>query len=251
MRRRMRLAGVLTAIALAAAMTLAGDGNRPGPTSPPPSGWAEIYSPYLHAQGITLCFDDTNGVHVQRHAGAAVSLPRVRLQRGTPAVGVHPARGQQRQTSSTTVTAALSTRSTNLAAGLCLTAQNLLAGMPLTLGTCNRATTTGQIWWELPGVGSPGRPGFRDLPVARQLLLRQLRRREQRLRQQPHPPGDGALRPPATPPGSSDSASARPALPGGGRRPFLCWPFLCWPFLGWPFLGSPAQARPRPGSSPG
>ena len=83
----------------------------------------------------------------------------------------------------------------NLAADLCLTAQNLLAGMPLTPGTCNRVTTYGP---DLVGAArrrQPGRSGFRDLPVARRLHLRQLRRREQRLRQQPHPPGDGALRP--------------------------------------------------------
>ena len=36
-------------------------------------------------------------VHVQRQPGAAVPLPRVRLQRGAAALGVHPARGQQRQ----------------------------------------------------------------------------------------------------------------------------------------------------------
>ncbi|HEX5303101.1 MAG TPA: RICIN domain-containing protein [Streptosporangiaceae bacterium] len=52
----------------------------------------------------------------------------------------------------------------NLAAGQCLTAQNLLAGRPVTMGTCNRATTTGQIWWELHGVGSATGPDFEIFP---------------------------------------------------------------------------------------
>jgi hypothetical protein len=48
----------------------------------------------------------------------------------------------------------------NMAGGLCLTAPNLAVGTQLTLGTCNRATATGQIWWELPAVNSPAGPDF-------------------------------------------------------------------------------------------
>jgi hypothetical protein len=49
MRRRMRLAGMLATIALAAGMTLAGTGIARADVIPPSSGWAEIYSPYLNA----------------------------------------------------------------------------------------------------------------------------------------------------------------------------------------------------------
>jgi hypothetical protein len=54
MRRRMRLAGMLAAIALAAVMTLAGTGIARADVIPPSSGWAEIYSPYLHGQVFRL-----------------------------------------------------------------------------------------------------------------------------------------------------------------------------------------------------
>jgi hypothetical protein len=60
MRHKTRLAGVLAAIALAAGVTLAGTGIARADVLPP-SGWSEIYSPNLHAQGLTLCFDDPAG----------------------------------------------------------------------------------------------------------------------------------------------------------------------------------------------
>ena len=53
MRTRTRLTSALAAIALAAGLTLAGTG-----TAGAASGWDEIYNPYLHAQGNTLCFND-------------------------------------------------------------------------------------------------------------------------------------------------------------------------------------------------
>ena len=162
MRRRMRLAGVLTAIALAAGMTLAGTGTARADVTPP-SGWAEIYSPYLHAQGITLCFDDTNG---STSSGTQVQLYHCHgyASNGAPQrwVFIQPEDNNGNLIYDSNGSPVYEIY--NLAAGLCLTAQNLLAGMPLTLGTCNRATTTGQIWWELPGVGSPSGPGFEIFP---------------------------------------------------------------------------------------
>ena len=162
MRRRMRLAGVLTAIALAAGMTLAGTGTARADVTPP-SGWAEIYSPYLHAQGITLCFDDTNG---STSSGTQVQLYHCHgyASNGAPQrwVFIQPEDNNGNLIYDSNGSPVYEIY--NLAAGLCLTAQNLLAGMPLTLGTCNRATTTGQIWWELPGVGSPTGPGFEIFP---------------------------------------------------------------------------------------
>jgi hypothetical protein len=162
MRRIKRLAGVLAAIAAAAGMTLAGTGIARADVIPPSSGWAEIYSPYLHASNFSLCFDDTNGstasgnpvqlYHCHGYASNGAPQRWVFIQpednagnliydQGHPVYEIY-----------------------NLAAGLCLTAQNLLAGRPLTMATCNRTTTTGQIWWELHGVGSAAGPNFEIFP---------------------------------------------------------------------------------------
>lgn len=162
MTRRMRLAGALAAIALAAGMTLAGTGTARADVAPP-SGWSEIYSPYLHGQGITLCFDDTNG---STSSGTQVQLYHCHgyASNGAPQrwVFIQPEDLNGNPIYDTNGSPVYEIY--NLGAGLCLTAQNLLAGMPLTMGTCNRATSTGQTWWELPGVGSPTGPGFEIFP---------------------------------------------------------------------------------------
>jgi hypothetical protein len=59
-RRTLRLAGALAATGLTLGLTLAATGTARADI-PPPTSWAEIYTPYLNAQGITLCADDTNG----------------------------------------------------------------------------------------------------------------------------------------------------------------------------------------------
>ena len=162
MRRITKLAGALATIALAAGMTLAGTGIARADVIPPSSGWAEIYSPYLNAQGFSLCFDDTNAstsrgnqaqlYHCHGYASNGAAQRWVFIQpednNGNPIYDQgHPVYEVY-----------------NMAAGLCLTAQNLLAGLPLTMDTCNRATTTGQIWWELQGVGSATGPNFQIFP---------------------------------------------------------------------------------------
>jgi hypothetical protein len=162
MRPRTRLAGALAAIALAAGLTLAGTGTARADVTPPASGWAEIFSPYLNAQGFSLCFDDPNGstssgtgqqlYHCHGYASNGAPQRWVFIQpednngnliydNGHPIYEIY-----------------------NLAGGLCLTAPNLAAGTQLTLGTCNRATATGQIWWELPAVGNPAGPDFEIFP---------------------------------------------------------------------------------------
>jgi hypothetical protein len=161
MRRRTRMAGVLTAMALAVGLTLAGTGIARADVIPP-SGWSEIYSPYLHGQGLTLCFDDPHG---STSSGTPVQLYHCHGydSQGAPQrwVFIQPEdnNGNLIYDEGHPVYEIY-----NLAAGQCLTAQNLLAGRPLTLGTCNRATTTGQIWWELHGVGNPAGPGFNIFP---------------------------------------------------------------------------------------
>ena len=158
MRLRTRLTAGLAALALAAGLALAGTG-----TARADSGWSEIYNPYLHAQGNTLCVNDPGA---STASGTQLNLyrcygydPRGTRQRwvliqpedsnsdpvydeGHPVYEIY-----------------------NVAAGLCLSAANLLAGRPVTLGTCNRYITRSQIWWELlPAGTSPDGPTFQIFP---------------------------------------------------------------------------------------
>jgi len=158
MRLRTRLTAGLAALALAAGLALAGTGPARAGT-----GWAEIYNPYLHAQGNTLCVNDPGA---STSSGTQLNLyrcygydPRGTRQRwvliqpedsnsdpvydeGHPVYEIY-----------------------NVAAGLCLSAANLLAGMPVTLGTCNRFITRSQLWWELlPAGTSPDGPTFQIFP---------------------------------------------------------------------------------------
>jgi hypothetical protein len=59
-RRTKRLAGALAGLGLGLGLTLGATGTARADVDPG-TGWNEIYSPYLTAQGITLCADDTNG----------------------------------------------------------------------------------------------------------------------------------------------------------------------------------------------
>jgi hypothetical protein len=158
MRLRTRLTAGLAAFALAAGLALAGTGPARAA-----SGWDEIYNPYLHAQGNTLCVNDPGA---STSSGTQLNLyrcygydPRGTRQRwvliqpedsnsdpvydeGHPVYEIY-----------------------NVAAGLCLSAANLGAGMPVTLGTCNRYITRAQIWWELlPAGTSPDGPTFQIFP---------------------------------------------------------------------------------------
>jgi hypothetical protein len=158
MRTRTRLTSALAAIALAAGLTLAGTG-----TAGAASTWDEIYNPYLHGQGNTLCFNDPGAstssgtqLNLYRCFGYSSSGARQRwvlieaedsngdpvLDEGHPVYEIY-----------------------NVAANLCLSAANLGAGMPVTLGTCNRYITRSQIWWELLSAGtSPDGPTFQIFP---------------------------------------------------------------------------------------
>jgi|tagenome__1003787_1003787.scaffolds.fasta_scaffold20949309_2 hypothetical protein len=55
------LAGALAAMGLAAGLTMGGTGTARADVVPPSGTWSEIFSPYLQAQGNTLCFDDPSG----------------------------------------------------------------------------------------------------------------------------------------------------------------------------------------------
>ncbi len=62
MKRQVRLlAGALATIGLAAGLTTSAAGTALAGVTPPSGTWSEIFNPYLHAQGNTLCADDPNG----------------------------------------------------------------------------------------------------------------------------------------------------------------------------------------------
>ena len=66
MKRMTKLSGALGAIAAAAALSLAGTGTARADVQPPAGTWAEIFNPYIHSQGITLCVDDPNNSTADR-----------------------------------------------------------------------------------------------------------------------------------------------------------------------------------------
>jgi len=163
MRSIRRLAGVLAAIALAAGLTLAGTGTARADVIPPVGQWAEIFSPYLHAQGFSLCADDPSG---STSSGTPLQLYHCHgyASNGAPQRWVFIQPEDNNGNPIYDSNGASVYEIYNIAGGLCLTAPNLAVGTQLTLGTCNRATATGQIWWELPGVGSPAGPYFQIFP---------------------------------------------------------------------------------------
>ena len=119
-----------------------------------PGQWAEIFNPYLHAKGNTLCFDDPNGstsdgtqaqlyrCHGYASNGAPqrwVFVPIVDsndipfLDNGSQVYWVY-----------------------NLAANECLIDANTTPGTQLTLGTCTSLGTG----WELHSANGPNSPDF-------------------------------------------------------------------------------------------
>ncbi len=57
------MATALAAAGLAAGLTAGATGTAFAGVTPPSGTWAEIFNPYLHAQGNTLCLDDPGGSH--------------------------------------------------------------------------------------------------------------------------------------------------------------------------------------------
>jgi hypothetical protein len=140
---------VLAALGLAAGLTLAGTGTARADITPPVGQWVEIYNPYLHAQGNTLCFDDPNG---STSSGTPLQLWRCHgyASNGAPQrwVFIQPSdsNGNLIYWDGSPVYQVY-----NLAAGKCLTGLNQGAGAPLTLGPCtaNGDPVAGTWWQEL------------------------------------------------------------------------------------------------------
>jgi hypothetical protein len=67
MKRGRKIGGLLAAMGLATGLTVLGTGTaHADPVPPAAPGWAELYMPRIHAQGITLCVDnpnDADGTH--------------------------------------------------------------------------------------------------------------------------------------------------------------------------------------------
>src|SRR5262249_58973204 len=134
-----KMAGLpAAAIGLAAGLTMAGTEAARADVVPPVGQWVEIFNPYLHAQGNTLCFDDPNG---STSSGTQLQLWRCHgyASNGAPQRWVFI---QQEDNNGNPIYFAGSPvyQLYNLAAGKCLIATYLGNGAPLSLANC---TTNG------------------------------------------------------------------------------------------------------------
>jgi hypothetical protein len=170
MNLRGKIGGVLAALGLAAGLSLAGAGTAVADVMPPPSGqWAEIFNPYLHAQGITLCVDDpsgsmTNGQQLQLwrcHGYASNGAPQRWVI--VPAEAWHMAYDGSGNTVfgplQDTLTGGAAYVVVNEASGLCLTAQAYQPAASVIQAPCNAVPFTKDVW-ELHTVNGPDGPDF-------------------------------------------------------------------------------------------
>jgi hypothetical protein len=168
MNLRGKIAAALAALGLAAGLTLAGAGTAGADVMPPPSGqWAEIFNPYLHAQGITLCADDPNGSMTN---GTQLDLWRCHGYASNGAVQrwvITPAEAWHDDGNGGEVFGPLRDDFTggaiyvvaNEASGLCLTAQAFQPAAPVTQTPCSTALFAKDMW-ELHTVNGPSGPDF-------------------------------------------------------------------------------------------
>jgi hypothetical protein len=159
MRLKKKLAAVLGAAGLAAGLSAAGTGTARATDFPPADGWAEIFNPYLNAQGNTLCFDDTNG---STSDGARAQLYRCHgyASNGAPQRWVFI---QPEDIHGNLITEGGNDvyELYNLAAGRCLAVNGTSAGQPLILTSCVTSNTS-VAWWEL----RPTTPASHDFQLA-------------------------------------------------------------------------------------
>jgi hypothetical protein len=154
-----KLAAGLAAAGLAAGLSLAGTGTARATDFPAPGQWAEIFNPYLHAQGITLCFDDPGG---STSLGTQVQLYRCHgyASNGAPQrwvfVEADDISGNPVREGGNPVYELY-----NLAAGRCLTVTGTSVGQPLIMGSCVTSSTSVAMW-EL----RPTNPALHDFQLA-------------------------------------------------------------------------------------
>jgi hypothetical protein len=154
-----KLAAALAAAGLAVGLSLAGTGTARATDFPTPGQWAEIFNPYLHAKGNTLCFDDPNG---STSFGTQVQLYRCHgyASNGAPQrwVFVQPddSNGNPITEGGNNVYELY-----NLAAGRCLAVTGTSVGHPLIMGSCITSSTS-IAWWEL----RPTTPASHDFQLA-------------------------------------------------------------------------------------
>jgi hypothetical protein len=154
-----KLAAALTAAGLAAGLSLAWPGTARATDFPVPGQWAEIFNPYLHAKGNTLCFDDPNG---STSFGTQAQLYRCHgyASNGAPQRWVFV---QAEDSNGNPVTEGGNNvyELYNLAAGRCLAVTGTSAGQPLIMGSCITSNTSIALW-EL----RPTNPASHDFQLA-------------------------------------------------------------------------------------
>ena len=154
-----KLAAALAAAGLAVGLSLAWPGTARASDIPTPGQWAEIFNPYLHAQGNTLCFDDPNG---STSFGTQVQLYRCHgyASNGAPQrwvfVQAEDSNGNPVHEGGNNVYELY-----NLAAGRCLAVTGTSVGQPLIMGSCITSNTSVALW-EL----RPTNPASHDFQLA-------------------------------------------------------------------------------------
>ena len=154
-----KLAAALAAVGLAAGLSLAGTGTARATDFPTPGQWAEIFNPYLHAQGNTLCFDDPSG---STSLGTQVQLYRCHgyASNGAPQRWVF-VQAEDRNGNPVTEGGNNVYELYNLAAGRCLAVTATRVAQPLILTSCV-TTSTSVALWEL----RPTTPASHDFQLA-------------------------------------------------------------------------------------
>jgi len=157
-----KLAAALAAAGLAVGLSLAWPGTARATDIPTPGQWAEIFNPYLHAQGNTLCFDDPNG---STSFGTQVQLYRCHgyASNGAPQrwvfVQAEDSNGNPVHEGGNNVYELY-----NLAAGRCLAVTGTSVGQPLIMGSCITSSTSVALWELRPT--QPSQSRFPARPVA-------------------------------------------------------------------------------------
>jgi len=161
MKRRIRLlAAALATAGLAAGLTTSATGTAFADVTPPSGTWSEIFNPYLHAQGITLCADDPGG---STRIGQLMQLWRCHgyASNGAPQRWVFlpfvngndiPIRDPS--------TGDILYQILNLAANECLTAGGPAPGQQMALTVCDTAEV-----WDLRSDNAVSQNGF-DFQIA-------------------------------------------------------------------------------------
>jgi hypothetical protein len=167
MKLRMRLAGALAAVGLAAGLSLAGIGSARADVIPLAGQWKGIFNPYLHAKNNTLCFELASAVAFN---GAPVQLGHCHQYNadGTPQRWIFIPVTVEGTGAQYTIDGHPVFLLENVFGG-CLQAPNLRVNASVNIVNCN--TTGGSTWWyELTPEGTSS-PDFQLQPYGYHVCL--------------------------------------------------------------------------------